>query len=170
MAHVVREQVLSFKKSLLMSGMLLDLHDKPATEARRLLMSVDPDLATLLIIPDLTRPSTIKREASRLNEWTPVLTELHAGELGRLEAARNRDARRIRRQEASAAGGRGRKKARVEAKQPAEPVIKRIWGLRSPPRTLRTPADWKAEAIPSPSETPIEAAAPMGRRRHSRKQ
>lgn len=164
--------MLSFKKSLLMSGMLLDLHDKPAAEARRLLMSVDPDLASLLIIPDLTRPAAIKREQGKLNEWTPVLTELHAGERDRLEASRDRETRRIRRQEAGSASARGRKKkAKVEAKQLAEPVIKRIWSLRSPPRTLRTPADWKAEAASSPSETPTQAAvAPAGKRRYTRKQ
>ena len=50
-AHAIREQVMAFKKALLLSGILSTLHDKPASEARRLLTAVDPDLASVHHFP-----------------------------------------------------------------------------------------------------------------------
>lgn len=164
---------MAFKKALLLSGILSSLHDKPASEARRLLTAVDPDLASVLIFPD---PTKLIRENTRhtpLAEWSPAITELMTkDDKSALEQKRDREVRKNKRHapfpvQEQVARGRGRKPKRAQAEMVAKSRQLTIqqWSILQPPCTLRTPVDFKYKAPSPPSPSPPPTGA---RRRYKR--
>lgn len=166
-AHAVREQVLGFKKALLLSGMLGDLPKLPANEARRRLTSLDPDLASLLIFAEPNRPLLREQTKAALAEWTPLITDLLPEDRGKLDVSMSRQARFTRRnqgqiaQSTGASSGRGARSKRRNAtaaanKETTPEIIMPMFSLRSPPRTIRTSSDYKYKApTPEPPSPPV---------------
>ena len=169
MTHTIREQVMAFKKSLLLSGILSTLHDKPANEARRLLTAVDPDLASLLIFPDSTKLIRENTRHTPLSEWSPSITELMTkDDKSVLEQKRDREVRKNKRHvpfptQEPVARGRGRKPKHVQTDMVSKSrqVTSQQWSILQPPCTLRTPVDFKYKP-PSP---PTPSPPPTGARR-----
>ena len=151
--------MIAFKRALVNSGLVLEIQGKQPTEIRRLITAVDPDLAALLIIPGLS--DTVLRKdyqrPSATSEWVPVITELHSSEKSKLQASKERDTRRMRRdasvaqtvgkgaKNAAILKKRGRKKNNaaaddanaLQAAMPAINMHRSSWALRSPPKTIR---------------------------------
>lgn len=105
----------------------------------------DPDLAELVAVFSST--SLVPRDATRLDEFTPLVSILEAGELERMELSRDREARRKRRQ--------------AKAKK-SEGL-----SVRSPPKTMLTPLEYRGTThrqLKLADDADGEPAVPMGRR------
>lgn len=87
-ANDIMEQVVHLRRALLLVGFSRD----PATGAIR---AHDPDLQ-LLVLPPL-KDGHSRRDPNRLDEFTPLITELDPLEVEKIEQNRDREARRKRR-------------------------------------------------------------------------
>jgi len=103
------------RRSLLQTG----FHRDPVTGQLGRLN--DPDLAELVAIFSST--TIVSRDATRLDEFTPLVTILDPAELERMEQSRDREARRKRRQ------------AKVKKYESLS--------VRSPPKTMLTPLEYR---------------------------
>lgn len=87
-ANDIMEQVAHLRRALLLVGFSRD----PATGAVR---THDPDLQSLLLLP--VKSGQTRRDPNRLDEFTPLIMELDALEVEKIEQNRDREARRKRR-------------------------------------------------------------------------
>jgi hypothetical protein len=139
-ANDIHEQVYLLRRSLLQIG----FHRDPQTG--QLSRLVDPDLAELVAI--FSPATSVSRDATRLDEFTPLVTILDPAELERLEQSRDREARRKRRQA---------KAKKVES-----------LSVRSPPKTLLTPLEYRGTLhrnLKLADDMDGEPSAPLGRGR-----
>lgn len=139
-ANDIHEQVYLLRRSLLSTG----FHRDPATGSLGKIQ--DPDLAELVAV--FSAATTLNRDATRLDEFTPLVTILEAPDLEKMEQSRDREARRKRRQA---------KAKKVES-----------LSVRSPPKTMLTPLEYRGtmhRQLKLAEDGDNDSSAPAGRGR-----
>jgi hypothetical protein len=119
-ANDILEQIAHIRRALLLVGFTKD--------ADGTIKANDVDLQSLILPP----VGNVRRDPMSLNEFTPLITELEAMEVEKIELGRDREARRKRRQT------RGRRMA-VDGGA----VSMAGWTHISPPKTMLTPLSYR---------------------------
>lgn len=140
----IYEQVYLLRRGLLQTG----FHRDPQTG--QLGRIQDPDLAELIAV--FSSATLIHRDATRLDEFTPLVTILDPAEIDKMEQSRDREARRKRRQA---------KAKKVES-----------LSVRSPPKTMLTPLDYRGSIhrqlkLVEDNDGEVIPASGRGRRRRA---
>lgn len=132
-ASDILEQVVHIRRALLLVGFTRD----PASGAVKV---SDPELQALILPP--LAAGQARRDPNSLNDFTPVITELDALEVEKIEQSRDREARRKRRQ----TRGGGRKTTIVQPASEAGTSVSvsmANWTHVEPPKTMPTPLSYR---------------------------
>lgn len=128
----IMEQVAHLRRALLLVGFTRDPSHGGAVRVN------DPDLQALILAPITVGQA--RRDPNSLNDFTPVITELDALEMEKIELSRDREARRKRRQ---TRGSVRKTAASHQTLDVATSVSMANWTRVEPPKTMPTPLSYR---------------------------